>query len=205
MIDYNEKQTLFKIQNTVIEMLEDRNYNIDNKYKITFNEFNYYLDKNNIDIFATGNENNIYVYFYNDNKNFGKNEFKNTVSKIREEIDNNVNIIIIIKEKENSSVKKEIILPIYKNVEIFTYKQLTFNITKHDIVPKHILLKNNNIDKNEEIENIINMYSTPLSKFPKISIDDPISKYFGAKQGDLFKIYRKSYSVGESIAYRLVK
>ena len=199
MIDYNEKHILYKIQNTVLELLSDRNYIVDNKYNISFNEFCQYLEKGNINILSSGERGDIYVYFYNDNKNFGKNEFKNTVNKIREDNHPDINIIIIVKEKENSAVRRELTLPLYSNVEIFIHKQLTFNITKHDIVPKHILLSD------EEINILTNTYNTPRQKFPKILIDDPISKYFGVKHGDMFKIIRKSYSVGEINAYRIVK
>ena len=62
MIDYNEKYTLYKIRNTLVELLEDRKYTVEDKYKVEFNEFCKYLEKNNIDIYATGEKGNMYVY-----------------------------------------------------------------------------------------------------------------------------------------------
>ena len=61
--------------------------------------------------------------FYNDNKNFGKNEFKNIVNTIQKDINQDVSILIIIREPENSAVKNELMKAQYKrNVELFLQK-----------------------------------------------------------------------------------
>lgn len=193
-INYEEKQVLFKVRKTVIEMLNDRNYNYHDN--ISFNEFSLLLDANNININI---DDKMYVHFYNDNKNFGKNEFKNIVNTIQKDINPDVSILIIIREPENSAVKNELMKAQYKNVELFLQKRLTFNITKHESVPKHILLTD------EEIEEIEKKYNCSKTMFPKMYRDDPVAKYYGAKNGDMFKIIRKSYSVGQTIAYRIVK
>jgi DNA-directed RNA polymerase I, II, and III subunit RPABC1 len=40
---------------------------------------------------------------------------------------------------------------------------------------------------------------------PKILVRDPISRYYGAKSGDIFKVIRPSSASGEYITFRLVK
>lgn len=193
-ISFEEKKKLYKVRNIIIEMLNDRGY----KYSdhIDFNEFLILLEADNINININDE---IYVYFYNENKNFGKNEFKNIVSNIQKSYHQDIKILIILRENENSAVRNEMNKIQNKNIEIFLQKNLTFNITKHELVPKHVLLNEN------EIQEVIDKYNTPKNMFPKMNSDDPVAKYYGAKSGDMFKIYRKSHSVGKTIAYRMIK
>ena len=62
----------------------------------------------------------------------------------------NINLILLLKDKENSAVSKELSKDIYKNVEIFLKKNMIFNVTKHIYVPQHILL-----NKEEELELLV--------------------------------------------------
>jgi len=87
----------------------------------------------------------------------------------------------------------------YKNIEIFLKKNMIFNITHHILVPKHTILSI------EEEKELLDKYSTTKSKLPKIFKSDPITKYYGAKPDQIFKILRKSPEVGESVYYRLVR
>ena len=53
-----KKQLLFKVRKTVIEMLNDRNYNYHDN--ISFNEFSLLLDANNININI---DDKMYIHF----------------------------------------------------------------------------------------------------------------------------------------------
>jgi DNA-directed RNA polymerase subunit H (RpoH/RPB5) len=60
----------------------------------------------------------------------------------------------------------------------------------------------------EQIEtkrDIILKYKTKASKFPKISATGPISKYFNAKPGDVFKFVGRSSTQKNRITYRMVR
>ena len=76
---------------------------------------------------------------------------------------------------------------------------MIFNITHHELVPKHIILSE------DEAKEVVEKYNTTKNKFPKISKVDPVAKYYGMKPDQICKIIRKSPEVGESIYYRLVK
>ena len=104
--------------------------------------------------------------------------------------------ILLLREKENSTVTKELERKQYENVEIFLKKNMMFNITHHIYVPKHVVLTD------EESEEIVSKFNTPKIKFPKILKSDPVARYFALKSGMMFKILRKSPEVGESISYR---
>jgi DNA-directed RNA polymerase subunit H (RpoH/RPB5) len=87
----------------------------------------------------------------------------------------------------------------HNKVQILEYKELLFNKIDHIFVPKHELLRNS-----QEIQTLIDYYKVPNKyRFPLMCKNDPISKYYNAKKGDMFKITRNGKN-GESIIYRCV-
>lgn len=75
----------------------------------------------------------------------------------------------------------------------------TFNILEHELVPKHIILSE------EEKEELMKKYGiTKPKQLPRILSTDPVIRAINAKPGDVVKIIRKSPTAGESIYYRLV-
>ena len=201
-MDFQDKKNLFKVRQTLLEMIQDRGYNIQENEKITLEEFIILYNNKNLDIFINDIENNkkIYIHFHNEVKNFSKGELKSLTQKIIEQYeDQDINLILLLREKENSAVSKELSKETYKNVEIFLKKNMIFNITHHVLVPKHIILK-----KEEEIE-LLEKYNTTRGKLPKLSKSDPIAKYYGMKSDQICKILRKSPEVGEYVYYRLVR
>ncbi len=72
------------------------------------------------------------------------------------------------------------------------------DITKHDLVPKHIILNEN--ERNE----LLKKYGIALKQLPRISVSDPVIKILNGNPGDIIKIIRKSGIAGESIYYRVV-
>ena len=202
-MDFQDKKTLFKVRQTILEMIQDRKYNIsEEELNITFEEFSVKYDNKNLDIFIDDKVSNkkIYIHFYNDPKSFGKNDLKGIMQKIVADYeDENINVILLLRDKENSAVTKELMKDNYRNLEIFLKKYMIFNITNHQLVPKHIILNDN------EEKEVIEKYNTTKNKFPKISKVDPVAKYYGMKPDQICKIIRKSPEVGESIYYRLVK
>ena len=202
-MDFEEKKNLFKIRKTVLEMLEDRKYNIPKNEIIDFDEFSIKYNSKNIDIFIdSGSEElgKMYVYFHNENKSLSKVELKNKINKLIEQYeDENLKIIILLKEKGIGSILKEVNKDEYKNIEIFMNKNMIFNITHHQLVPKHIVLND------DEIKELLEKYSTTINKLPKLLRSDPIAKYYGMKINQVCKIIRKSPEVGNYPYYRLVK
>ncbi len=78
------------------------------------------------------------------------------------------------------------------NIELFSADDLQFNITKHILVPKHILLER------EESISIQKKYGV---KIPIILRSDPIAKFYNYHLGDIVKILRRDGHV----MYRIVK
>lgn len=72
------------------------------------------------------------------------------------------------------------------------------DILKHGLVPKHILL--NEQEKGE----LLKQYGITLKQLPRILESDTIIKIIGGKIGDVVKIIRKSQTAGQSVYYRVV-
>ena len=199
--DFQEKKEWFNVRKTVIEMLQDRGHVIPEDVSIVnFEQFSIKYDTDNIDIYINDETKNkkIYIHFnINLNKKFGKSDLVETLKKVVGIYkDENINLILLLREKENSTVTKELEKKQYENVEIFLKKNMIFNITHHVYVPKHIVLNE------EESEEIVSKFNTPKIKFPKILKTDPVARYFALKSGMMCKILRKSPEVGESVSYR---
>lgn len=200
-VNFQDKKDWFNVRKTLLEMVADRGINVpDAVSMVTFEQFSIQYDVNNLDIFINDSMKNVYIHFNagSDDAKFGKSSlvdiYKRVVSTYKDE---NINIILILKQKENSTVSKELEKKQYENVEIFLKKNMIFNITHHFLVPQHIVLND------EEANAIIEKYHTDKMEFPKILRSDPIARYYAMKSGQMCKIIRRSPEVGESVSYRI--
>jgi DNA-directed RNA polymerase subunit H (RpoH/RPB5) len=82
-------------------------------------------------------------------------------------------------------------------LELFTYNDLNQNITKHFLQPDFELLT---IQKRNELLTRSNL---KLLQLPRMSFEDPASKFYGALPGDVFRLIRR-VNVGTQISYRAV-
>ena len=201
-MEFQDKKNLYKVRKTILEMITDRGYIVPESENISFEEFSIKYNNNNMDIFIQDDIKNkkIYVHFHNEIKNYSKNDLKNIMQKLISQYeDANINLILLLKDRENSAVSKELTKDAYKNVEIFLKKSMVFNITKHEYVAQHIVLTK------EEEKELLEKYNTTKGKLPKLSKNDPVAKYYGMKNDQICKIIRKSPEVGEYPYYRLVR
>jgi DNA-directed RNA polymerase subunit H (RpoH/RPB5) len=87
----------------------------------------------------------------------------------------------------------------HNKVQILEYNDLLFNKVDHIFVPKHELIQNPS-----KIKELVEIYKVPTKwRFPLMYKTDPVSKYYNAKKGDIFKIVRDGIH-GESTVYRCV-
>ena len=73
-----------------------------------------------------------------------------------------------------------------------------FNILKHELVPEHIIINE------EEKKEVLEKFKIKPKNLPKILTTDPVVKALNAKEGDILKIIRKSKTAGTSTYYRVV-
>ena len=73
-----------------------------------------------------------------------------------------------------------------------------FNVLTHELVPEHIIIKD------DEIKELLNKFNITPKQLPKILKNDPVVKQIEAEEGDVIKIIRKSPTAGVTTYYRLV-
>jgi DNA-directed RNA polymerase subunit H (RpoH/RPB5) len=172
---------------TVKEMLGDRNIEIDNLDSISDNELTIMSKKFNI--FSLDITPTFKIIYYLNNK------FK--INDLKKFIEDNDKIIIIFKEKINNLNIKNLKELNVVGLETFTIKELLFNISRHDLVPKHEIITDS------EVKEMMDMYQIKQkSQLPIILRTDPMAKYLDVKSGDVVKVTRISPSAGETIVYR---
>lgn len=109
-----------------------------------------------------------------------------------------VNRAIVIYQKSITSFAKQSLQAFKVTIELFREDDLLVNITKHKLVPKHIVLTN------EEKKALLKKYNLNESQLPRIQKDDPVARYFGLKRLTVVKIIRDSETAGRYVTYRIV-
>lgn len=72
------------------------------------------------------------------------------------------------------------------------------DISKHKLVPKHIILSE------KDKEELLTRYNINLNQLPRILTSDPQVKALDAKVGDVIKVERESETAESSTYYRVV-
>jgi DNA-directed RNA polymerase subunit H (RpoH/RPB5) len=85
------------------------------------------------------------------------------------------------------------------NVNVFYYKQLLFNVSKHQLVPLH-----QKVDDDTKRTLKKKLLIKNFGQLPLIYKSDPVCKYYNFRKGDVIKIHRPSMGNKEHIAYRFV-
>jgi DNA-directed RNA polymerase subunit H (RpoH/RPB5) len=85
-----------------------------------------------------------------------------------------------------------------KNNEVFRIMEIIRDISKHHLVPKHILLTS------EDSAKLMEEYKIKKKDMGRIYIDDPMARYLYAQKDDIIQIVRETINSGYSTYYRLV-
>jgi len=198
------KNTKYNAFCTLLEMLEDRKYNIPDEYKqIDINTFNYLYNNKKADIFINchlNEEKKIYIKFIYDS--YKPSIIKDYIFDINNDFLGNEKdkLILVFNKKPNNSILKINKEKEFNIVDIFWIDILQFNITKHEFVPKHELLEQ------DELNILMKKYNiTNLLQFPIILRSDPIIKYYDFSPGRVCKITRPSITSYNHVYYRYIK
>jgi len=178
------------------------------EHLLSMNKEDFETDRNVIDI-QTSNTSIIYA--------LTKKLRKMLIDELKEKIKDTNNIneftnkyggknnIILIFNNESISTAVKSLLNKYDKIfqknggqlQYFTLQQLMFNPTKHEYVPKHTKLTE------EEAKDFMKEYMTRTKMHMHVILQcDPIAKWIGLKHGDIVKINRYNENSGESFSYR---
>lgn len=115
-----------------------------------------------------------------------------------------ITIIFIVSDLMTPSVREAIKILMSKHkifIQVFPIRTLMYVITNHNIVPKHIRIKQDEFK--EWIDDFMDsLHINSLENLPKILDSDPVAMFIGLRQGELCKIIRPSISAGQHIVYR---
>jgi len=212
------EQTYYKARNTLIEMMTDRKYILEgtqeNNFEIfnrSFEEFKTLFESNQMDLMdlagiRTPTGLPVYVRVHYNKTDLKEKQFFdkgagllgeiaqkfkiNLSEKNLREFLQQVHVIIVYRAAKKDDKYDTQIENLYANepnVELFPVHKLAFNLTKHVDVPGHRLLSN------EEKEQVIQRYNANRNMFKKISINDPVNRYYDGQPGDIYQIDGQGY------------
>ena len=197
---------IYKSRKTVIDLMEDRGVDMDKFKEYTINEVELMvtnMSKANKDISPVDMtlENGIIKYILT--PKIRVTNLMSLTDQITDEYKEGDTVIFILRDKITSEESiEEFFHNIYLSKKIFVQyfhlDTLTFNVTKHSLVPRHEILT-----KDESEQLVKSLHIMHIKKLPKISSSDPIAKYYGLKRGQVFRITRPSETSGISYYYRL--
>jgi DNA-directed RNA polymerase subunit H (RpoH/RPB5) len=217
---FNDINNFKKCMKTISEkdgLLDKRGYKLHSDFtKLDYNELNNY---NSIELVGKKPNDNSYcfIYFVNNTSFLSKSyktKSKNNINNVEEFISNfynlnnndnfKVNLIIVLTQLlkiNNYILEKKIIEKInVENIQIFTFNNLLFNITKHSRVPQHIRV----IKDKKDIELLCEKRNiSSIDKLAKIQINDPLANFYGLRVGELFEFKKYNKNSGIYIYYRV--
>ncbi|KAL4778557.1 RNA polymerase [Aspergillus varians] len=225
--DDAERETVrvWRTWRTVFEMLQDRGYEVtDEEVNIEIGEFKQkyvddkgYPSREKLKIQARPTEamkakytplptpsnrepqadcGTIYIEFCPDDSGIGTKQVRNFNHTVDE---GNFHTGIFITKTPISPSAVRLLSGIPGRIcEHFQEQDLLVNITRHELVPKHVLLSP------EEKSRLLQRYRLKESQLPRIQISDPVARYLGLRRGQVVKIIRRSETAGRYASYRWV-
>lgn len=187
----NNKEAIYKSFTTIMEMLEDRKLNTGGLSKDSSYEL--------LEPFVVNNK-TLFEVIINDCKIVYCLSSKVKWSELKKffEDETPYKLYICVTKDKMSQNNTKMLSSLKLNLQVFDIRLLQFNISKHEFVPKHEVVSDDN-----EVKEIMDKFMIK-SKFqlPIILKTDAMAKYLGLRNGDVVKITRVSPTSGEYIVYR---
>lgn len=190
-------ERIVKSKIIIDEMMKDREFELikDTEFKLKSEIMPYLLYENK-------NKTKTKILFQ---KKEGSQKVIRSIMKELGVIESNEDVILIIitlfNKKDNTNVLPERYIEIennFDNIQFFPVTKMLFNITKHRCVPRHKILKK------EELEEVKKKWGNNfLNQIAKIKKNDPVAKYFFAQEGDVFEISNNADYINYRICTKL--
>lgn len=197
---------IYKSRKIILEQLQTRGFDISNFDNFSIHEVSIMIEQDQLDMLVE-NENNEKVYIkYNLQKKLNTQTIYNIVEELYE-TEETLNketdqIIFIINNEPNDNMKNDII-QLWNTEKIFcsiyNIARLQYNILTHELVPKHKIMNEAEIENMKNKYNILDIHN----QLPQISRFDPVSLAIGLRPGQVCHITRKSPTSIYSDFYRI--
>ena len=199
-----------KSRNTILELLDMQDYNVDDYLGFSINEVDAMLANSQLDMLITHKENGkkVYVKYYFTTKQTTRQIKPQTLDDIIEDLytiedilTKNDSLIIIIDDEPNDTILNKMRY-LYDHDGIFVVihniKRLQFNILNHALVPKVEIL-----DESETNEMMKKYNLKDKSQIPEISRFDPQALAICLRPGQICEFNRESVTALDYKYYRV--
>lgn len=221
---FKVSQLVYNSRIHLLEMLEDRGFDISPLKNYTEDEIKVMLDGQNVGKFGTLAEKGpldmilekhagtaqaekIYVKYKLDDRFKSTTSLSNQINEIFETLLTTKDTLIIlnisrvlIKVGVKDKVDEEYVNHLYltKNyfVQLFGLENFLFNVSHHSQVPKHRILSK------QETTALTEEYNCTVKNLPTIKRDDPQAKYIGLKPKQVCEILFNNVTSGITKKYR---
>jgi len=221
---FKVSQLVYNSRRFLLEMLEDRGYDVSTLKSFTDDEIKIMLEGQNtgkfgnlaergpLDILLEKNtgistSEKIYVKYKLDDRFKSTNTLTTQINEIFESILTTKDTLIILnisrvlmKVGIKDKVDEEYVNHLYasKNyfVQLYGLENFLFNVSKHSQVPKHRILNK------QEVANLLEEYNCTIKNLPTIKRDDPQAKYIGLRPKQVCEILFNNVTSGITKKYR---
>ena len=204
---------IYQSRKIVLELMDKQGFDVSGYSNFSVSEVNAMKQNNQLDMLleskpstiegknADGNKIYIRYYLAKTIRPANINEMIDDLFVLTETLKKSDTLYIIIKDNVNETLINEL-KHIWERDGIFiiieNIKGLQFNILNHVLVPKHEVMKDN------EVKDVMIKYNiVDKNKFPDISRFDPVSRAIGLRPGQVCHIIRPSKTAIESNYYRI--
>jgi len=194
-----------KSRNTMIELLEAQEYDVSQHKDFGINDVNTLFETKQLDMLMTnaGKNKKTCVKYH-----LGKSlrpvnlyEYIEDLFTLEEILTKKDDLIVIMKDEPNETIKKTLV-DIWEQDRIFiiviNIKRLQYNIMKHQLVPPHKVLSD---EEKTEVKKRFNILND--TQIPDMSRFSPVSQVIGIRPGEFCKVIRPSKTSIKSEFYRV--
>ena len=200
-------QKIYKSRIILLELLKSQNYNISDYEGISTTILHSMIETKQLDMLLQHNENDnkIYVKYQNIlTKKLTVQNIDNMIEdlfEIESILEKKDKLLIITNDEPNDTLKAHL-KTIWETqgifIVVFNIKRLQFNILNHSMVPKHVILTE---QQEEDIKQRYNISNN--NQIPTISRFDPVSLAIFMKPDQICEIERPSKTAILTKHYRI--
>ena len=214
-------QLVFDSRRYLLEMLEDRGFEVDHLKNYTIDEIKTMLDEQNSNKFGAApeigpldilleksNGEKVYVKYRLEDRFKSTTSLTSQINEIFETVLTTKDTLIIlnigrvvIRIGVKDKVDEEYVNHLYitKNyfVQLYGLENFLFNISRHQLVPKHRILSKN------EVTELTANYNCNIKNLPTIKRYDPQAKYIGLRPKQVCEILVNNITSGITVKYRM--
>lgn len=209
MTDINE---VFKSRQVILDILQMQGYYTADYEGVSLSEVNSMRENEQMDMLVTKTDNSKKCYVkYHLSKSIGKDlglvkiehieNYKEDLMTSENILQKSDDLIIISKDEPNDTLLKEM-KKLWEQegvfVVVFSIKRLQYNILLHDLVPRHIILNENEVAEFKSKFKIVDD-----KQIPDIGRFSPVALAIGMRPGDICKIMRSSRTAIDTQFYRV--